>query len=142
MKHLHGKGFTLVELLIVVAIIGIMSSVIVGALNTARGKAGNAAIKSDLNNVRSQAELIYDQNNGIYGVGLCGDAKVRAGLDDAGIKSSGNAASAVCFSDNYSWIAQSPLKVPDSSGNTYWCVDNGGVARGETVALTALGTCP
>lgn len=136
------KGFTLIELLIVIAIIGIISSIVIGSLNTARGKAANAAVKSDLNNVRSQAELVYDQNNGIYGAGLCSDSKVRAGLDDAGRKSSGVASSAVCFSDNYSWVAQSPLKVPDSNGNTYWCIDNGGVSRGETVVLSALSTCP
>lgn len=52
-------GFTLIELLVVVAIIGILASVVLASLNSARGKGGDAAVKSNLANIRSQAEIIY-----------------------------------------------------------------------------------
>jgi prepilin-type N-terminal cleavage/methylation domain-containing protein len=41
------KGFTLVELIIVIAIIGVLSSIIIGTLGTARTKAKNAKAKQD-----------------------------------------------------------------------------------------------
>jgi prepilin-type N-terminal cleavage/methylation domain-containing protein len=54
------RGFTLIELLVVIAIIGVLSSVVLASLNTARVKGSDAAIKSSLQTVRTQAELYYD----------------------------------------------------------------------------------
>jgi prepilin-type N-terminal cleavage/methylation domain-containing protein len=54
------KGFTLIELLVVIAIIGILSSVVLASLNSARGKGGDAAVKSNLSGIRAQAELMYN----------------------------------------------------------------------------------
>src|SRR6185369_698077 len=67
------KGFTLIELLVVIAIIGILSSVVLASLNTARNKGADAAIKSNLNNARAQAELYYDGNTQSY-AGVCAAA--------------------------------------------------------------------
>ncbi len=77
----QNKGFTLIELLVVIAIIGILSSVVLASLNAARGKGGDAAIKSNLANMRAQAELSYD-TNGSYS-SVCSDANVIKGIDAA-----------------------------------------------------------
>ncbi len=53
-------GFTLIELLVVVAIVGILASVVLVSLDSARGKGGDAAVKSNLNQVRTKAEMLYD----------------------------------------------------------------------------------
>ena len=59
MHTIRSRGFTLIELLVVIAIIGVLSAVVLASLNTARQKGGDAAIKSNLDSIRTQAELEY-----------------------------------------------------------------------------------
>ena len=59
------KAFTLVELLVVISIIGVLSSIVFASLGSARTKAKDAAIKSSITNMRAQAEILYD-SNGCY----------------------------------------------------------------------------
>lgn len=53
------KGFTLIEILIVIAIIGILSSTVIVAGSSSRQKAKNTQIKSDMANIAKAAELYY-----------------------------------------------------------------------------------
>ena len=53
------KGFTLIEILIVVAIIGILSAIVMASLGSAKGKGNDVAIQSNLANIRAQSELYY-----------------------------------------------------------------------------------
>jgi type IV pilus assembly protein PilE len=59
------KGFTLLELLIVVLIIGIMSAFAIPRFQNTKGKAYASSMKSDLRNVASQQEQ-YFTYNGTY----------------------------------------------------------------------------
>lgn len=59
---INRKGFTLIELLVVIAIIGILAAVVLTSLNSAQSKGGDAAVKSNLSNLRSEAEIVYDTN--------------------------------------------------------------------------------
>src|ERR1035437_4150112 len=66
MKKNYKKGFTLIELLVVVAIIGILASVVLASLNTARAKGSDAAIKGNLDSMRTQSTLYYGDNGNSY----------------------------------------------------------------------------
>ncbi|KKW19587.1 MAG: Fimbrial protein pilin [Parcubacteria group bacterium GW2011_GWA2_51_10] len=54
------KGFTLIELLVVIAIIGLLSSVVIASVNQARKKGADAAIKQQLADLQTAAEVYYD----------------------------------------------------------------------------------
>ena len=53
------KGFTLIELVIVVVIIGILAAIAIPKFSATREKAYFAAMKSDLKNLASQQEIYY-----------------------------------------------------------------------------------
>ncbi len=59
------KGFTLIEILVVVAIIGILASIALIGVNDAREKARDARRVSDLYQI-SQAIEMYNNASGIY----------------------------------------------------------------------------
>jgi len=61
---MNKKGFTLIEMLVVVAIIGVLSSVLLTAVGPARDKAKDARIIEEINQVRAILETIG--NNGNY----------------------------------------------------------------------------
>ncbi len=153
-------GFTLIELLVVIAIIGILSSVVLASLNTARAKGANAAIKTDLVNMRAQAELIYDTpgSGNSYG-NVCADTvyiqaamqaaataagstavlNVTAGTAGMGTIAGDPANVVTCHSSASAWAIESPLKIPEGTFN-FWCVDNSGTSKGEVgTTLTASG---
>ena len=128
------KGFTLIELLVVIAIIGILSSVVLASLNTARAKGADAAVKSNLNNMRAQAELFYDTGT-TYAL-VCADPNMTKG-QNAAEAAGGNGGA--CASDASSWVAWAGLKGTATDG---WCVDSTGESKQITKPAGAITVCP
>lgn len=116
------KGFTLIELLVVIAIIGILSSVVLASLNSARSKGTSAAIKSNLKNAISEAELSYD-TAGNYSTACTAIAKMLTAITSAGGTTSCLSYNNAGLSDVYlRWGASgiagtsTPIKAWSSSG--------------------------
>jgi len=57
------KGFTIMELMIVIVIIGILIAIAVPAYNAFRAKANEAACRSNLRSLKSACGLFYAENN-------------------------------------------------------------------------------
>jgi prepilin-type N-terminal cleavage/methylation domain-containing protein len=63
---LISNGFTLVELLIVIAVMGILSSIVFSSVKDGREKAYLSSAKASLKNIYEAIELYIDDNNGYY----------------------------------------------------------------------------
>lgn len=83
MIKIDKKGFTLIEILIVVAIIGLLSSVVLVGLGSFRARGRDARRISDLRQVQSGLELYYAKNQS-YPAAASWDA-LRTVLIAAGI---------------------------------------------------------
>ncbi|OGG78528.1 hypothetical protein A3A36_00525 [Candidatus Kaiserbacteria bacterium RIFCSPLOWO2_01_FULL_52_12b] len=142
------RGFTLIELLVVIAIIGILSAVVLASLSTARSKGNDAAVKSDLSSIQTQAEIWYGNNGNRYasvaaagadglGCTLAGtlfqlDTTIRNAV--AAANAANGSGVVTCYGDAagtvYAISAQ--LTAP---GAGYFCVDSTGNATSTTAAI-------
>jgi prepilin-type N-terminal cleavage/methylation domain-containing protein len=138
MKKNYEKGFTLIELLVVIAIIGILSSVVLASLNSARDKGANAAVKGNLNGIRAQAELHYDNNNYSYATLFTSGPALNA--YNAALRAVGGTHTT---DGNYlngsstGWMANVKLK----NNEGFFCVDSTGKAA-TTTNVTSNALCP
>jgi len=158
------KGFTLIEILVVVAIIAILAGVVLASLGNAKGKGDDTAIAATLANTRSQAELYYS-NSGNYGSGAPNPtgsyAFCTAGANTNVFNSSPtgliNALKAVAKSNgatlgtdkiscasvanaSSNWTAWAVMA---STSKSNWCVDSSGQSKAEVpgVGGIANGRC-
>ncbi|MHC4792770.1 MAG: prepilin-type N-terminal cleavage/methylation domain-containing protein [Planctomycetota bacterium] len=78
------RGFTLIEILIVVVILGILAAIIIPQFASAQSSARATAMRSQLGTVRSQIAAWQVQNNGRVPGGVSGTAEEAMGqlIDD------------------------------------------------------------
>ncbi len=146
--------------MVVIAIIGVLASVVLAAVNSARSKGADSAVKANLASTRPQAELFYDANSYSYDGGssatdLCNSAASVGSPAVKGIypgvyaaaqamsiasvtinnASATSASTVTCNSASTAWAAESPLKT-----GGFWCVDSGGSSKYSATALLTSAT--
>ena len=137
MRIFHQKqGFTLVELLVVVVIIGLLASIILVNLNISRNRAKNNVIRENLYSLKLAAELEYDDNDSYAGVCYDGDGAEPDDDDISGaadtnflrirtaINSQGGT-TRLCHDIATKWCAE-VTGMPYNSED--WCADSAGYA--------------
>ena len=70
--HNSGRGFTLIELMVVVAILTILAGLLLTSLQAAQAKARRIHCTSNLRQM-SIALQVYVQENGVYPLATAGD---------------------------------------------------------------------
>lgn len=90
------KGFTLVELLVVVIIIGILAAIAIPAFLRQRENAWGAQVVAAMKNATTAAESYAVENNGSYtglaGTAMAADGTLMTEWEDAGLTATGDVA--------------------------------------------------
>lgn len=108
-------GFTIVELLIVIVVIGILAAIVIVAFNGVQGRAKDTQRDSDLKSVQKALELYYIDNGGYP---KCGATPGGTGPNSPPVNMSGLLEG--CLEDDLipKYIAELP-KDPTSDGAQY-----------------------
>lgn len=78
------QGFTIIELLIVIAIIGILAGLVLNNFQGAQAKARDVQRKADINSINAKLEEYYNTNNGYPDGNL--STTILAGIDTDALK--------------------------------------------------------
>jgi len=127
-------GFTLIEMLVVVGIIGVLSSVLLTALGPARDKAKDARIIQQMNQVRALAETMYDGTydavETIPSIGEIRNSNLRSLVDDITLQGGNLVLAKNTSKGSTSYIMYSQLnqKVGEDPNfeTQYYCIESGG----------------
>ena len=129
------KGFSLVELMIVITIIGVLTTIVLNSLSSSRARAYDTKVKQQLSSFRTAAEVYFSNQNppgynpevAVCTAGMFADTSVANGSPGVYLSAANmpNFTQIVCGSTNSAYAVKATL----FSGNQYWCVDSTGAAR-------------
>ena len=147
MNSASKRGFTLLELLVVLVIMGLLASIVFTFIARARQSGGDAGVKSNLNTVRTQMELYHTLNGSFgsaafvaatcpaYNAGgtnaFASDKKVNDAIAQATLNGGGINR---CESTTSTWAVAVGLKTDTAAS---WCIDSRNVGRRVNLTPTA-----
>ena len=134
---MKSKGFTIIELLVVVAIIAVLTGIVLVNVTQYINRGKDSSVQGNLSSILVNAAIFYDNpalGNGTY-TGLCGNATITVPLAAANKAYNGDVTPVVtdCNSTATAWAACGQLKVTDA----FFCVDSLGTKK----IIAGRGTC-
>jgi type IV pilus assembly protein PilA len=128
------QGFTLVELLIVIAIIGLLATIVLVSFGPVRNQARDTAIKANMSQMRLAAEIAYITDQ-VYTNTNQGEDYLAA-LDAANSASPGTLvevfdADAYCISTTLA-----------TNASNHWCIDSTGKMGELSAGCNTANACP
>jgi prepilin-type N-terminal cleavage/methylation domain-containing protein len=127
------KGFTIIELIVVIAIIVILASIILININGYINKANDAAVKEDMSSLLADAANYYGSNGSFASVAADPDyLKATTGIGSTGLKYTLVTAcdsASDCSGTSTKWCACVQEKAVTAN---YFCVDSSGKRTEET----------
>lgn len=131
------KGFTLIEMLVVIAVIGILSAAVLTALGPSRAKAKDTRIISALQQVRALAEANYQNDYSWLPSGTIANSDGKLGTSASDISTNGGSLVINKATSSAAYAAYSVL----ASGG-YYCLDSAGNAKNEGTDPGTAVPCP
>lgn len=122
-KYKKNKGFTIIEILIVIAIIALLAAMLMVYSVSVRNRAKDANIQKSLSQVRNLGEMLYLSQNSFSAPVILGDTSGMALLKADIVKNGGTS-----LKDFYAAGAYCIQYTLNETGK--WCVDNTGY-RGD-----------
>lgn len=121
-------GFTLIELIVVIAIIGILAAIMFIALGESRDRGKDANIEANLVNARAQIEVYYHLNGQAY-TGVCDATQAdspQGAADFVAAADRENGAGVVtCLDAASEWAIEAQLVADETQ---FLCIDSTGAA--------------
>ena len=144
----RGGGFTIIELLAVIAIIGFLVGIVLTSTNSAKKEGEDMAVKTTLREIRNAGELYYNDSETYEGICDLSNTTLSDDGDFKRIKdyiTEHNGADGIigCKDDETGYAVISNLNLGDC-----WCIDSEGAGREVMLSaddcreeLTTI-TCP
>ena len=136
MIYKQSKGFTIIELLVVVAIIAVLAAIVLVNVTGYINQGKNAAIKGNLATVLTNAAVFYDANSNY--TNFCTNTYFTG--PSAAITSAGGTAVCNVNTGNTGWCACSTLKDVTGATSQTFCVDASGTKKQTGTACAT--ECP
>jgi len=136
------KGFTIIELIVIISIIAVLAGIVLVNVTSYINKGKDAAIKGNLSSLMVNAAAYYDdptKGNGDY-VGFCATTgSFEAAIENA----SGSTSSYVCAETTTTgavFCACSSIHEKSGTNTQYYCVDSTGNKNLTTTACSTACT--
>ena len=149
------SGFTLVELMVTIAIIGILSSIVLFSVTQYINKSKDTNVIGNLAVLVSSGEIYYNSNQNVNGtgyVGFCDSSVVENAFSQMPVNKDGtcygvdgiansNEASLCCSANEDAWAACTSLFADSTKA---YCVDSRGIKKqiNRAYCISSLTQCP
>lgn len=122
--EMRNKAFTIIELLVIVAVIGVLAAIVIVNITSLKSRAKDAAVRENMSSFFKLASD-YLETHGNYG-GFC-NYQPTIDLFDI-VPAYEGKKTKFCQHDSDDWIICAVLNYPEDR-TTAWCIDRSGIRK-------------